>query len=141
VDENGIIEGENLEVMQVPSGTAGPQSGNYGWNGNRQLWWRHGKTGDELLTRFILEEDGRYNISAQLTKAPDYGIIQLFLNSVPVGPRFNGFHADGVITEQVKLGTQTLIEGEHVLTVKIVGVDSNARPGNMAGIDWLKFEK
>jgi hypothetical protein len=141
VEENGILEGENLEVMQVPSGDAGPQSGNYGWSGNSQLWWRYGKTGDELLARFILGEDGRYNISAQLTKAPDYGIIQFFLNGVPVGPRFNGFHADGVITEQVKLATQTLIEGEHILSVKIVGADSNAKPGNMAGIDWVKFEK
>ncbi|MBW6536721.1 MAG: DUF2961 domain-containing protein [Mariniphaga sp.] len=141
VDDDGKIEGEHLEVMLVPSGTAGPQSGNYGWNGDSQLWWRHGETGDELLTRFILDEDGRYNISAQLTKAPDYGIIQLFLNGLPVGSRFNGFHADGVITEQVKLGTQTLIKGEHILSVKIIGADANAKPGNMAGIDWLQFEK
>ena len=141
VNENGTIEGEHLEVMQVPSGTAGSQSGNFGWSDDSQLWWRHGETGDELFTRFILNEDGRYNISAQLTKAPDYGILQLFLNGVPVGPRFNGFHADGVITEQVKLGTHALTKGEHILSVKILGADANAKPGNMAGIDWLKFER
>ena len=141
VDENGKIEGENLEVMHVPSGTAGPQTGNYGWSGNSQLWWRHGKTGDELLTRFILEEDGRYNISAQLTKAPDYGIIQFFLDDQAIGSRFNGFHMDGVITQQHNLGTQNLIKGEHILSIKILGADANAKPGNMAGIDWLKFEK
>ncbi len=141
VNENGTIEGEHFEVMQVPSGTAGSQSGNFGWSDDSQLWWRHGKTGDELFTRFILNEDGRYNISAQLTKAPDYGILQLFLNGVPVGPRFNGFHTDGVITEQVKLGTHALTKGEHILSVKILGADANAKPGNMAGIDWLKFER
>lgn len=141
VDENGKIEGENLEVMLVPSGTAGPQAGNYGWSDDSQLWWRHGETGDELLARFILNEDGRYNISAQLTKASDYGIIQLFLNGIQVGRRFNGFHTDGVIPEQVKLGTHKLIEGEHILSVKILGTDINSKPGNMAGIDWVKFEK
>ncbi len=141
VDENGIIEGENLEVMQVPSGTAGPQSGNFGWSGNSQLWWRYGETGSELLTRFILEEDGRYNISAQLTKATDYGIIQLYLDGQPMGAPFNGFQSGEVITQNVNLGNRIVNKGEHILSVKILGTDANAKPGNMAGIDWLKFEK
>lgn len=141
VDENGRIEGENLEIFLTPSGTAGVQSGNYGWSGNDQLWWRHGNTGDELLTKFILEEDGNYTISAQLTMAIDYGIVQLYLDGRPVGSRFNGYHPDGVITRQVNLGRQMLNKGEHIFSVKILGSDPNARPGNMAGIDWLQFSR
>ena len=141
VDENGRIEGENLEITMTPSGTAGVQSGNYGWSGNDQLWWRHGNEGDELLTKFTLEQDGRYTVSAQLTMAPDYGIIQLYLDGKPIGSRFNGFHEGSVITRQVNLGTHVLNEGEHILSVRILGADPKAKPGNMAGIDWLQFTK
>jgi hypothetical protein len=141
VDENGKLEGEYLEIVDTPSGTAGPQGGNYGWSGNHQLWWRHGTVGDELLTRLILEESGKYTISAQLTKAPDYGIIQLYLNGKPLGSRFNGFNQESVTTGQVNLGTHSLSEGEHTLSIKIVGADVKAKPGNMAGIDWLQFKK
>jgi hypothetical protein len=141
VDENGRIEGENLEIFLTPSGTASVQSGNYGWSGNDQLWWRHGNTGDELLTKFILEADGNYTISAQLTMAIDYGIIQIYLDGKPIGSRFNGYHPDGVITRQVSLGRQMLNKGEHILSVKILGSDPKARPGNMAGIDWLQFSR
>jgi len=141
VDENGRIEGENLEIFLTPSGTASVQSGNYGWSGNDQLWWRHGNTGDELLTKFILEADGNYTISTQLTMAPDYGIMQLYLDGRPIGNRFNGYHPDGVVTRQVNLGRQMLNKGEHILSIKILDSDPNAKPGNMAGIDWMQFTR
>jgi hypothetical protein len=140
VDEDGKIEGEHLEVVLEPSGTAGMQGGDFGWSGDSQLWWRHGETNDELLTRFILEEDGRYRISARLTQAPDYGIIQLYLDGSPLGIEFNGYYAEGVRAVEVDLGSRVINEGEHILTVKIMGADANAKPGNMAGIDWVKFK-
>lgn len=141
VNDQGMIEGEHLEITDTPSGTAGTQGGNYGWSGNNQLWWRHGETGDELVTQFTIEESGRYTISAQLTKAPDYGIIQLFLDDQPIGRQFNGYNPEDVTTQQVNLGSHTLSDGEHTLSIKIVGADEKAKPGNMAGIDWLQFSK
>jgi hypothetical protein len=141
VNEMGRLEGEHLEITNTPSGTAGTQGGNYGWSENNQMWWRHGETGAELVTRFVLEEDGRYTISAQLTKAPDYGIIQVYVNGKPAGSSFNGFNPEGVITQQVNLGSHMLTEGENTLSVEILGSDVKAKPGNMAGIDWLQFKK
>jgi hypothetical protein len=140
VDETGKIEGESLEVMSVGSGTAGAQSGDFGWSENSQLWWRNGEEGDELFTRFILNETGRFNVSANLTKAPDYGIVQFYLNGEAVGPEFNGYNSDGVITQEVNFGNHMLSEGENILSVKILGADEQAKPGNMAGIDWISFE-
>jgi hypothetical protein len=140
VDETGKIEGENLEIMSVGSGTAGTQSGDFGWSENSQLWWRNGEEGDELFTRFILNETGSFNVSANLTKAPDYGIVQFYLNGEAVGPEFNGYNSDGVITQEVNFGTQVLSEGENILSVKILGADEQSKPGNMTGIDWVKFQ-
>ena len=91
VDENGKIEGEYLEVMVYDSGDLNSQSGNYGWSNGSQLWWRNASAGDELTAKFILDKTGKYKVSAQLTKAVDYGIIQLYLNGKSIGNKFNGY--------------------------------------------------
>lgn len=141
VGEDGKIEGEYLEVLSCDSGIAESQSGFPVWNNESQLWWRNAKKGDQLLAKFILTETGKYRISAQLTKAVDYGIIRLFINGTPAGRSFNGYSKDGVTTSVVDLGTRILSKGDNILSMKIVGADKNAKPGNMAGIDYLLLEK
>ena len=140
-DENGILEGEHLEVMVTDSGTANTQSGDFGWSGQSQLWWRNADIGAVLTAKFILTETGKFRITAQLTKAIDYGIIQLYLNGEKAGAQFNGFYEDGVIPVEHVLGAHVLSKGENILTIEITGADKNAKPGNMAGIDFLAFEK
>lgn len=141
VDETGKMEGEFLEVISCGSGTATPQSGNFGWSRESQLWWRNGETGSELITKFILNQTGKFRVSAQLTKAVDYGIIQISINGIPVGSKFDGYMENGVKAYEVDLGSQVLSEGENILSIKILGANKNAKPGNMAGIDWLQFNK
>ena len=88
-----------------------------------------------------MKETGKFKISAQLTKAVDYGIIQIYLNGIPVGTKFDGYIEQDVKSFQVDLGTQVLSAGENILTIKILGANRNAKPGNMAGIDYLNFKK
>ena len=141
VDETGKIEGEHLEVVSFDSGIVNMQSGDFGWSGESQLWWRNAEIGDELIAKFLLNETGIFSISAQLTKAVDYGIIQLYLNGIPVGNKINCFNETEVTPFEVELGKYVLSEGENIFSVKILGADKLAKPGNMVGIDYLKFEK
>ena len=141
IDSTGKLEGEYLEIVNTPSGEAGPQSGNWGWSNDTQLWWRNANTDDELAMKFVLKEAGNYAVSAQFTKAIDYGIIQLYINGKPAGAKFNGFYESSVIPFKVELGKHTLNDGENTLLVKIMGADKNAKPGNMAGIDYIQFSK
>ncbi len=140
VDENGLIEGEYLEIINVQSGTVSTQSGNFGWSNENQLWWINGNKGDELTAKFILDKTGKYKISAKLTKAVDYGIILIYFNGVPAGKSINCFEENKVIPFDVDLGTQTLSAGENIISIKILGADRNAKPGNMAGIDAIHFQ-
>ena len=139
VDETGKIEGEFLEIASCGSGTASTQSGNFGWSRESQLWWRNAETGSELITKFILNKTGKFRVTANLTKAVDYGIIQIYINGIAAGPKFDGFMESGVKAFEVNLGTQVLSEGENILTIKVLGANKNAAPGNMAGIDWVQF--
>ncbi|QGY47371.1 DUF2961 domain-containing protein [Maribellus comscasis] len=141
VDSEGKIEGENLEIVNATSGQAGVQSGDYGWSGNSQLWWRNAENGAELTTKFIVSETAKYKVKIQLTKAVDYGIIQLYLNGVVLHDKINAFNRDKVIPIEIDLGMHVLSEGENIFSVKILGADKNAKPGNMAGIDFIRFQK
>ncbi|MEA1886755.1 MAG: glycoside hydrolase family 172 protein [Bacteroidota bacterium] len=141
MDENGIIEGESLEVMSVEGGSAETQYiTSWDWSNKGQLWWRNGEVGDKLFTRFIIPETGLYEVTARLSKTRDYGIISFELNATPAGPTFNGY-TDGEEVVEVSLGRHMLIEGDNIFTVIIKGRDDRSKPGNMAGIDYLKLNK
>lgn len=141
VDSTGRLEGEYLEIVGTSSGDAGPQSGNWGWSNDTQLWWRNADIGDELALKFILKDGGAYRVSSQLTKAIDYGIIQIYINGKPAGEKFNGFYGAGVVPFKTELGKHLLNAGENMLSIKILGADKNAKSGNMAGIDFIQFTR
>jgi len=141
MDENGIIEGEFLEVMSVDNGSAETQYITaWDWSNKGQLWWRNGEPGDKLFTRFLMPETGMYDVRARLSKARDYGIISFEINANVAGPNFNGY-TNGEEVLEISLGKHILLEGENILTVIIKGADQRSEPGNMAGIDYLKLTR
>ncbi|MEE4215090.1 MAG: glycoside hydrolase family 172 protein [Bacteroidales bacterium] len=141
VNDEGIVEGEFLDVMALEGGTAETQYiTGWDWSNKGQLWWRNGETGDKLMTRFIVPETGQYMVSARLSRARDYGIVSFEINARRAGIDFNGY-TDGEEVVEVPLGRHILPEGDNILTIEIKGSDSRALPGNMAGIDYLKLIK
>ena len=138
VDNQGKIEGESLEVITCDSGTYSIQYG-AAYSGKTQLWWRNASIGDELKTKFILKEAGTYRLTAKLTKAPDYGIIQLSVNGKTILKSINCFSEGNVEIFSIDLGDHVLSEGDNTFSVKIMGADKLAKPGNMMGIDYLHF--
>ncbi|NOX48259.1 MAG: DUF2961 domain-containing protein [Chlorobi bacterium] len=140
VDKDGRLEGESLEVVSCDSGTYSIQYG-FELSGKTQLWWRNAAIGSELKTRFILNETGNYRFTAQLTKAPDYGKVQISLNGEIIEKSINCYNESGIEVFPVDFGTYNLNKGENILTIKIMGADKSAKPGNMMGIDYLQFEK
>jgi len=141
MDDNGIIEGEFLEVMSVENGLAETQYiTGWDWSNKGQLWWRNGEPGDKLFTRFLIPETGTYDVTARLSRARDYGIVSFELNATVPGTSFNGY-TNGEEVVEISLGRHVLLEGENILSVTIIGADQRAEPGNMAGIDCLKLTK
>ncbi len=141
VDENGLLEGEWMEVLDAGNGTAGVQSGlQVGWSDNSQLWWRNAENGDQLKIRFLSDKEGVFAISGILTQAVDYGIIRFKINDTALQKSFNGYFPDGVKTVPFSFGIHKIHAGENILTVTVTGKDPKAKPGNMAGIDCITFE-
>ncbi len=142
----GAIEGEKLRVIKkTGEGNLSTQGmGNFGsaWSGEAHLWWTHGKPGDTLKLALPVKESGTYRVKTQLTKAIDYGIMEIYLDGKHVaGTPFDLFNRSVVATGELDWGVFDLDKGEHTLTVEIAGANDKAIKSYMFGLDYVKLEK
>ena len=139
----GALEGETLKVLSKTAGQLRRQAmTGYGstWSGEEQLWWTGAKPGDRLVLEVPAPKAGAYKLTVNLTKAIDYGIVQLSLDGKKLGEPVDLFNNGVVPTGPIALGTHTLEAGPHRLTVEIVGTNPKAKPAYMFGLDYVKLE-
>ena len=73
------IEGESLVLTATGAAPIVAQTDCCGviWSGNAQLWFKASKAGDYVILTINVPKAGTYDLSAAITKAPDYGIVAL----------------------------------------------------------------
>ena len=138
----GAIEGETMKIAEVTGGAARSQKMNPfpkdRWSGTDHLWWTGAKPGDRLVLNFSAPADGKYELFAVMTKARDYGIVQLSIDGTQAIQPIDLFNSPDVITTGiVSLGTHQLKAGEHQLAIEITGANPKAVKGYMFGLDYL----
>jgi hypothetical protein len=138
----GVFEGESLTVLSKTAGN--PQEQDllpFGekWGNDAHLWWTGAKPGDKLELALPVEKAGKYNVLAQLTKAVDYGIVQLSLDGEKLGDAIDLYHRGVIATGELTLGARELSAGEHKLTVEITGTNDQAVKSYMFGLDYVKL--
>ena len=139
--EPGVIEGETLKIAETTGGSTQIQRvSKFRWSGDAQLWWRDGKPGDRLVLEVPVPEAAEYQVTVNLTKAVDYGIVKLTLNGQVAGDPVDRY-ATGVSHDVIDLGKFPLKEGINRLEVEIVGANENALKRHMFGLDYLKLQK
>ncbi|HPD16271.1 MAG TPA: DUF2961 domain-containing protein [Planctomycetota bacterium] len=139
----GALEGERLQIAEKTGGLARRQDLDHfgaGWSDDAHLWWTGAKPGDKLTLAFPVEADGRYKLVAQLTKARDYGIVQLHLDGQKLGQPIDLYNDAVVPTGVLDLGAHDLTKGKHTLTLEITGANDKAVKAYMAGLDYIKLE-
>ena len=135
------IEGETLPVLKRSGGVTEIQNiPRFRWSNNRQLWWRNAKEQDELVMEFTVEEAGRYDVTVGLTKAVDYGIVRIDVNSQTMADSLDLYHPT-VVAAEVKLGECTLRRGKNTLKVTILGANPSAVKNHMFGLDYILASK
>ena len=139
----GAIEGEALEILACTGGEAKPQDLSYttGWSGDSHLFWLNGEPGDTLDLALLVDAEGTYSLSAGMTKAFDYGIVQLHVDGEKLGEPIDLYNHSPLHTGPVTLGQHHLAEGRHVLRVGIVGSNEQARPLHGFGLDYVLMER
>ena len=137
----GAIEGESLKIVEKTAGTTEIQEGsNFRWSNDRQLWWRDGKPGDRLVLEVPVEKAGQYKVTANLTKAVDYGLVKITING-QVSEKPLDRYAPTVRHDAIDLGQFELKQGPNRLEVDIVGANEKAVKRHMFGLDYLKLDQ
>ena len=139
-----LFEGEELKIVSVTDGVAAPQSmagfAADRWSKDKQLWWNGAKVGSRLELEIPVAKDGDYELIAVLTKARDYGIVQLSFDGKKLSEPIDLYNKEAVVsTGMLKFGQMKLAAGMHRLTFEIVGSNANAVPKRMVGIDVVQL--
>ena len=138
----GAIEGERLKVLACSAGTAERQPLRHlegQWSAYAQLLWTGASPGAKLDMGVRVSEAGKYELKAQFTKAPDYGIFQLYLDDQKLGGPIDLYSDKVMPGGEVSLGALDLSEGEHKLTAEVVGANEKAAKGYIFGLDYIKL--
>lgn len=139
----GVLEGENLKVLSKTGGETQEQDlTGFGssWSNDAHLWWINAKPGDKLNLELPVAKPGKYTLRMQLTKAPDYGIVQWYLDGQKVGDQLDLYHPSVAPSGLLSFGQSALSAGPHTLTVEIVGANEKAIKNYMCGLDYVKLE-
>jgi hypothetical protein len=87
-----------------------------------------------------VKQAGDYEILIALTKAVDYGIVQLSIDDTKLGNPIDLFNEPSVVsTGMLKMGSHSFSAGNHTLSVQLTGKNPKAAPGFMVGIDVLRL--
>jgi len=143
VEVKGALEAEKMKVLSKTGGklsTQEIQGYGEGWSGLGHLWWTDAKPGDRLDLRLPVVTAGTYTLKIQLTKARDYGIVQLSLDGAKLGDPIDLYNPDVVPSGELDRGAHELKAGDHTLSIEIVGANPEAVKSYMAGIDYVKLD-
>jgi len=137
---NGAIEGEKMKILAKMAGNARTQDmSGYGgkWSNEAHLWWTGAKPGNTLDLAMPVQKSARYRLTMQLTKAIDYGIVQLYLDGKKLGEPIDLFNNGVVPTGVLDMGLHDLDAGQHTLRIEITGANEKAVKSYMFGIDYI----
>jgi hypothetical protein len=141
----GALEGEDLKILEIKGGIAKPQAmGGFGkaWSNAKQLWWTGAKPGATLTLELPVAEKGKYQVLGALTKARDYGIVDVFVDGKVVASDYDCYNGPEVIhTDELDWGTHDLDKGPHKLQFTIKGANADALKGYMVGLDYVRLAK
>lgn len=95
--------------------------------------------GARMRIPFSVEQDGEYEVTAQVAHAPDYGIYDALVDDKPAtggGGPINAWNSEVYVATDHLLGWQRLSKGAHTVTFVGTGKDPRSSGYNL-GIDTL----
>lgn len=143
-EAKGAIEGESLEVRSCSSGIHEIQDLSFFervFSRDAHRWWRDGKVGDAMVLALPVAIAGSYKVTLAMTRADDFGKVQVTLGGNQLGEPFDGYAPKVSTSGPFVAGTIDLTAGTHDLRFELVGKNPKAKDRMMVGLDYLILEK
>lgn len=107
------------------------------WKANDHLVWLGAKPGDTLDLLLPVEKAGTYKVQVAFTKAPWYGIVQLYIDGKKISDPMDLYDVGVVPTGPIDIGQRTLTGGDHTFTIEIVGTSDKGGKNYIVGLDQV----
>ena len=138
----GLYEGEMHLKMQGKSQPQPMQQFGPHWSGDAHMLW-NGLVNDQLITQFDVEKSGRYRLSIQLTKAPDYGVFSAHLNGKEIAKAIDLYAPRVELAKLFTIKEISLEAGKQDLVYTLTNGNEKARKyqgtGYLMGLDFVKL--
>jgi len=128
------LEGENLRHEATGGAVEKQRLANC--SRAEHLVWHGSKPGDRLTLHVPVPKAGSYTVELNLCMAPDYGRYRFSVNGQKASPVTDSY-SPKLHWQQVKLGPFDLKEGDNTLEVEMLEPNSDAKPGNWFGLDYV----
>jgi hypothetical protein len=138
----GATEFEFMPVLEKTGGNSRSQDmSNFKgkWGYGQQFFWTDTKKGDKLTFKLQVKDAGKYDVIVQLTKANDYGIVQMYMDGEKLGEQVDCYNSEVGLVGELKLGTKELTAGDHKFTVEIAGANEKSNGRYFAGLDYIRL--
>ena len=112
------------------------------WSGDAHLLW-DGTVGDSFESSIDVSEAGIYDLSFQLTVAPDYGEFEVSVNDRVLSQQVDLYSDRVDLLKPVLVEDVELTAGSQRVTFKLVGHNASARPYGknryLLGVDYIQL--
>jgi hypothetical protein len=125
----GAIEAENLLPVQEKSGPfpVVRQDMPREWSSGAQLFGQATRPGDWVELPLPRLAAGSYRLSVFCTRAPDYGIIRLFVDGRPIGAEQDLFAPGTSASGEIAVGPIALNGRSDRLRIRVIGKNPASR--------------
>ena len=142
-DGTRVFEGAGLKVANPENAPVVPTNMDEykgEWSDNRQLLWNNEKAGQALTLELPVDADGKYEIKAKFTLAPDYAIAKLDIDGRPLfkGEKIDFYAQEIRPTKLMALGTFALNKGKRKLTITVFNKNPKSS-GYHFGLDEIQL--
>jgi hypothetical protein len=136
-DAPGALEAEELEVLASQGGRCSTQQmdafGGGNWSNGRQLFcYSNGQLW--VRVRLPSSSSGWQRLDLYLTRAPDFGILEVLLDGRPIGTAYDAWAPAVLASGAIHFGEHQLAAGDHELSF-VVRAKNLASEGFHIGID------
>ena len=136
-----IIEGELLP-MKGQSRTQGMKNFGSQWSGDAHMLW-DGGVNESMETSIVIDKESKYNLQFQLTKAPDYGEFDIYLDEKLIASKIDLYAKDVVLADLINVSELQLDKGQHTIRFKLLGGNKKAstyrKNRYLFGLDYIKI--
>lgn len=124
-----VIEAESLKVVDSSGDKTSPQkmkSFGPNWSCDSQMLATTNAPNDYIVLAVPIKSGSLYEVSAYLTKATNFGQIQLIVNGEPMGSVFDAYSNKVVLSGRLKMGEILLHQGRNLFKFQVVGKNKSS---------------